>query len=118
AETGINLADWCVVTGNTANFNGFGGISCLTSCTITGNQVHQNGGSPAGGSGRGIDSDRNSTPIGHTARNKGAGGLGSGSTSGYGNNVVNLNNGGNTFQQVFGGSQIDTNVCGADTTCP
>jgi hypothetical protein len=118
AGTGVNLADWCVVTGNTANFNGYAGVSCINSCSLTGNVVHQNGGSPAIGSGTGLDTNGNSAVIGNVATNNAVAGLAIGSTSGYGNNVVNGNNGGNAFQQVFGGSQIGTNVCGADTTCP
>ncbi len=41
-----------------------------------------------------------------------------GSDSGYGDNVINDNHGGNGFAQVLGGVQMGTNVCGGDTTCP
>lgn len=40
------------------------------------------------------------------------------SDSGYGDNVINDNNGGNANPQVSGGVQIGTNVCGGDATCP
>ena len=116
--TGINVADWSVVTDNTASFNGYGGVSCLTSCSLTGNVVHQNGGSPAIGSGTGLDTNANSTVIGNVATNNFVAGLALGPSSGYVNNVANDNDGGNAFQQVFGGSQMGINVCGADTTCP
>jgi len=115
---GIDLGDWTVATGNTANFNAYGGIQCLLSCTLTGNVVHGNGGSPAVGSGNGIQSNGDSTVIGNTATNNLVGGLTIGPRSGYVNNVANGNNGGDAFQQVFGGLQMGTNVCGGDTTCP
>jgi hypothetical protein len=38
--------------------------------------------------------------------------------TGYGNNVLTGNNGGNANPQVFGGIEIGTNVCGTDTICP
>ena len=38
--------------------------------------------------------------------------------SGYANNVLTSNNGGNASAQVPGGVQIGTNACGFNTTCP
>jgi hypothetical protein len=40
------------------------------------------------------------------------------SPSGYANNVLNDNNGGNANPQLFGGVQMGTNICGGDTVCP
>ena len=38
--------------------------------------------------------------------------------SGYANNVVSNNNGGNTHPQTSGGVSMGTNVCRGTTTCP
>lgn len=40
------------------------------------------------------------------------------SSSGFGGNVINDNNGGNVNPQTSGGHQIATNVCGDKLTCP
>ena len=40
------------------------------------------------------------------------------SSSGFGDNVINGNNGGNANAQTSGGHQIGTNVCGDKLTCP
>jgi len=37
---------------------------------------------------------------------------------GYSNNVVTENNGGNANPQVSGGTELGTNLCGTNTTCP
>ena len=39
-------------------------------------------------------------------------------SSGFGDNVINDNNGGNVNAQTSGGHQLGTNVCGDKTTCP
>jgi hypothetical protein len=43
---------------------------------------------------------------------------GGNSKSGYANNVLHSNNGGNSNPQLYGGVQMGTNVCGGDAVCP
>jgi hypothetical protein len=40
------------------------------------------------------------------------------SSSGYVNNVVNRNNGGNNNAQIASGNSLGTNVCAGNTSCP
>ncbi|MCC6850378.1 MAG: right-handed parallel beta-helix repeat-containing protein [Deltaproteobacteria bacterium] len=83
-------ASYAVVRDNVMEGNQYHGITCL-GCTITGNTVASNGGC-------GIQDPSSSTVVGNTAIFN-ASGLclddGGNSKAGYGNNVLNDNNGGN-----------------------
>jgi len=105
---GIRTTHDSVVSGNTANLNG-AGISSDAGNTVTGNTASGNGGADI------IDS--HGTVLGNTVRSNGSPGLLLDAFSGYGHNVANDNNGGNTNPQVSQGIELDGNVCGGDTTC-
>jgi hypothetical protein len=63
---------------------------------------------------------RDSTLIGNTATNNTGLGLLLTPGSGYGNNVLNRNNGSGiiSFPQVAGGIEMGANICNGHTTCP
>jgi hypothetical protein len=94
---GILLGPGAVVTGNVVISNRLYGISASNGCAILGNSVIGNGHA-------GI-----SLPVGAQSQ------------SGYGNNVLVHNNGGDdapAHPQVVGGIELGTNVCGTDAVCP
>jgi hypothetical protein len=65
----------------------------------------------------GIDSG-NSVVFGNVADSNTGLGLKLFGVSGYAQNVLRSNNGGNANPQVSGGVETGTNVCATDTTCP
>jgi parallel beta-helix repeat protein len=83
----------CAVAGNTAKANGNCGIELASSGSVVGNTATEN-------------------TLGMCFNDNGN------SPSGYANNVLNDNNGGNANPQLYGGVQMGTNVCGGDTVCP
>jgi hypothetical protein len=98
----------CVMSGNVASNNPVRGISA-EDCTVVRNV--------ANGNGVGIQAT-NATVIGNVANGNSSEGLVAIGPTGYGSNQFDDNNGGNANPQVTGGIEIDTNVCGGDTTCP
>ncbi len=105
---GGGAADGCVLSGNVASDNSVRGIGAQA-CTVIRNVANNNG--------VGIEAT-NATVIGNTANGNTSEGLSAVGATGYGGNQFDDNNGGNTNAQVTGGIEIDTNVCGGDTTCP
>jgi parallel beta-helix repeat protein len=105
---GVNSAE-STVLGNTVSRNGSVGINC-DGCTVKDNTVIRNGF-------HGISSF-NSTVQSNTAFGNTGFGLDLNFQSGYSNNVLNQNNGGNDNAQVNDGIEIGTNLCGGDTICP
>jgi hypothetical protein len=101
-----------IVNGNVASYNGGVGISA--NGTVSGNRTTQNFESGIQSSGGAV--------IGNSATlNKQFGLDLSLGQSGYANNVLTGNNGGDDAPanpQVSGGIQMGTNVCGTDTICP
>jgi hypothetical protein len=100
--------------GNTSSDNTGNGVDVFSTATLVNNRIDGNGAA-------GIETGASATILGNTITgNKDLGILStSAARVGYGNNVINDNNGGNANPQVTAGmNQIGTNVCGADTTCP
>ena len=108
---GIFAGPGSIVTGNTVAQNGSSGIE-IHSSTVTGNTVLKNGSN-------GIEVVTGScVVIGNTVEQNFGYGLSLNLYSGYGNNSINANNGGDNHPQVSDGRKLGTNVCGGDTTCP
>lgn len=118
---GISVTSGSIVTGCVAANNDGNGIRVGVTSVVIGNVAVVNGmvgikevvaymppDIPGGGT-----LVKNNT----ASRNTGLG-LKLGSSSGYGNNVIEENNGGNANPQVAGGIEIATNICGGDTICP
>lgn len=75
-------------------------------------------GNTSTGNGRwGIGGNERSTVLDDTLTENFSFGLRLTSQSGYGNNVISGNSGGNANPQASGGLEIDTNVCATNTTC-
>jgi hypothetical protein len=74
----------------------------------------------AGNGGNGVLTGAASFVRGNTAENNGSFGLSLGTETGYGQNVLSNNNGGNANPQVSGGVEIgaNTNICGGAALCP
>jgi hypothetical protein len=87
---GIDCSD-CVVRKNTVRGNVAEGIRGSSGSVIEGNSITLNG-----GVGLWLD----------------------GGTSGYVNNVIHDNHGGNANPQVTGGIELGKNICGLDAVCP
>jgi hypothetical protein len=108
--TGISAGADAIVEGNVANSNTAvvaDGISAGSGSRITGNVASAN-------SSAGIDTGTDSLVLHNTIRDNGGIGLSfNDSTSGYGQNVINGN-----LVTVQLGTQIGTNVCNGNTTCP
>lgn len=102
---GIGAGDGSVVSGNSVDKTSQGpGIGVGNGCTVTGNSVRN--------CGEGIGAGEGNTIIGNSVVNCIGLGLKLGQSSGYGNNALADNNGGNANPQVSGGIRIDENVCG------
>ncbi len=110
-DDGINVGSGSTVIGNTAVDNGDDGINAGSGSTVTGNTAVDNGDF-------GISASSGSTVTGNTANDNRRRGLFLGVSSGFGNNVLTENNGGNANPQVDGGIEIGTNVCGTNTIYP
>lgn len=81
----------CIIIGNVATDNDRYGISTGTDCSLIQNNASRN--------------------LSH--------GMTLAAGTGYAQNIINANNGGNSNPQVSnGGIQIGTNICGGDTICP
>jgi hypothetical protein len=108
--TGISAGADAIVEGNVANSNTAvvaDGISAGSGSRITGNVASAN-------SSAGIDTGTDSLVLHNAVRDNGGIGLSfNDSTSGYGQNVINGN-----LVTVQLGTQIGTNVCNGNTTCP
>ena len=111
-----------VISGNSVFSNGSVGISAKRGSTVSGNSVSDN-------SGDGISTNPGCRVVGNTVHNNTGLGLNlqggaplnpgeNAGPSGYADNVIDNNNGGNANAQVSGGVEMGTNVCGGDTTCP
>ena len=103
---------------NVASFSDADGIRMGGAGLVTGNQVF-------GNKGDGIETLGGVSVLGNTVGgNTGFGlnlGTSAGTPSGYANNVLTGNNGGDDAPmnpQVSGGVQFGTNMCGTDTMCP
>ncbi len=112
---GIVAANGCRVHANEVRGNTGDGILTGSGCVIEGNSVTSNGGA-------GVIAGPTSTLRGNSVHQNAGLGFSLGSGSGYGENVLNANNGG-AETQVEGTSgavihAIGTNVCQYDTTCP
>lgn len=106
AQEGINCGGDCVVRDNRALGNGNIGIRAVGGSVIIGNVVADNTG----------DGIVNTLAPGTIQDNNVSGndtGLNIRANSGYGGNVITDNT-----TNVSGGTEIGTNVCGTDTTCP
>lgn len=114
-----------LVRGNTFRNNGSLGVGCFVSCNLSSNIARNNGASGFAASGRISDnvSDGNlgmgfiinggSTVIGNRAHSNAGVGFSFPDVSGYADNVLTGNNGGDTHPQVNGvGIQTGLNVCG------
>jgi len=106
---GIVADSSSVVTGCHATGNGGDGIF-VNSGAVTNNVADHNGSV-------GIAANASTVVNNEAFRNAGVG-LFLDTLSGYTNNVLNDNNGGNTQPQVANGIQMGTNICGGDTICP
>jgi parallel beta-helix repeat protein len=110
-QYGIKTGPDSTVTGNTANANGSNGIEANSGGTVSGNTASRNGLHGLRVFGGAV--------LGNTARDNGLQGLSLTSDTGYANNVLSGNNGGNANPQVTGGAiEIGANLCGNDTICP
>lgn len=115
----------CSIFHSTFSFNGGLGVGTVT--LLVENVLISNGGSGAVGVGLARHNSvfENklgglsgfSTAVGNVVGGNGGFGLSS-SSGGYALNVIRSNNGGNANPQVDGGTEIGTNICGGDTTCP
>ncbi|MFC1602008.1 right-handed parallel beta-helix repeat-containing protein [Pseudomonadota bacterium] len=105
------LVAGCLVVSNTANLNNSDGINTQAGCSVKNNTAN-------GNNDDGIDVHAASLVLDNMTRDNINFGLRLGIRVGYGHNVVTDNNGGLAFPQVFGGIEIDTNLCGTDTICP
>jgi hypothetical protein len=117
----------CVVSGNTTD-SAFYGISA-NDCVIVDNSVTDSGisgirghGSTIRGNfvssfGTGIEAS-NASVVGNTVKDSLGIGLSANTSTGYKDNQFQNNNGGNANPQVSGGTQIGTNICGGNTSCP
>jgi len=106
--TGIN-ANLSVIQGNVAGDNGADGINGNNGSSVTNNSSTLNDGD-------GIEVRFGSNVLGNTMRGNGGVGLNVPSgTSGYAQNVIETNTGGNVSGSAV---QMGTNLCGGNTTCP
>ncbi len=92
--------------GNNANGLNFEGTAFVDGCVALDNGIF------------GIRVGAGSLVINSVARSNTDVGLALSSPSGFRSNVLTENNGGNANPQTGGGSEIGTNVCGNNTTCP
>jgi hypothetical protein len=107
---GITALFGSIVTSNTARGNRDAGIT-VESGTVSGNTAIFNAGA-------GINATSGSIVIGNSAHANAGFGLSLGSTTGYSQNALTSNNGGNANPQVSGGINGAQNVCGTDAVCP
>jgi len=111
-NTGLFVGNGALVTGNTISGNGHSGVMAGTSCVLTRNAVRNNGL-------YGISAASGSVVVENTLSGNTEWGLQFNSAySGYGNNVLTENNGGSANVQLNIGTELSTNICGFDTTCP
>jgi hypothetical protein len=113
-QHGIFVAGDSTVTRCVANDNLMDGIQTFDRSTVIGNTATDNGN-------YGINCGDNSLVLQNTASRNVFFGMSVPTGSGYGQNIVNDNHGGNNNPQVAnvnGAFQIGINVCGGDTTCP
>lgn len=108
---GIFADDGSTVSGNSAGSNAAAGISVSDGVTLSGNTSYLN-------TGVGFYVIEGVSVLGNTAFSNGSFGLVCGANSGFGNNVINNNNGGNGSNQTSGCTSIGTNLCRGSTTCP
>jgi hypothetical protein len=95
-----------IVKDNTLVNNGDSSIQCRA-CMVSGNSVRSTGGN-------GISATEGSLVLGNRVSHSQGVGLLLDATTGYTNNVLSNNTGGD----VSGGIQIGTNLCATDTICP
>jgi hypothetical protein len=108
-QVGIFSLLAATVTGSTVDSNSVTGIEVGVGSTVSYNLARANGVGIRAGSG--------STLIGNTARdNTGVGFDMLGTDVGYAQNVLTGNNGANP--ELTGGTQLGTNFCDTNTTCP
>jgi hypothetical protein len=87
-------------------------VTAGTSCVLTRNAVRNNGL-------YGISAASGSVVVENTLSGNTGWGLQFNSAySGYGNNVLTENNGGSANVQLNVGTELSTNICSFDTTCP
>ncbi len=99
------------VTGSSADSNTNDGMVVGAGSAVTHNSTRSNGGS-------GILAGAGSTLLGNTARDNTGLGFQLGPNVGYAQNVLVGNNGGTGNPQLSGGTEIGTNFCDTNTTCP
>lgn len=116
--TGIRVGSQSVVQGNNSSRNGDHGIFTDGGAAIIGNTVYKN-------ASIGIFARWGATVIGNASRLNTGMGLftqsdPTDSAVGYAKNVFTANNGGNANPQVDGPNlfEMDSNICGTNTTCP
>jgi len=130
-STGIDTVGACILDHVMATRNHAYGVACNVSSTVRHSTVSYNGGTGLyGGPGSVIEDNQvvsNDTGIAVSAgswvfnnvvRSNTSYGLALISGGGYGGNVLTGNHGGDAMTQVSGGTQVGTNLCGSDTTCP
>lgn len=105
------------ITGNTSTGNHGHGMNAGYGSTVSGNTVRGNGGDGIIDS-EGTFNTGGGSIIGNTLQANSGFGLNLKTDTGYANNVITQNNGGNANPQTSGGIEIGTNLCGTDTTCP
>lgn len=66
----------------------------------------------------GIRAGESSLVINSLVRGNNSHGLALSTSAGFRSNIATENNGGNANPQTSGGSEIGTNICGTNTTCP
>jgi putative cofactor-binding repeat protein len=129
SEAGIYLTGGeCVVSGNTVRNISTWGI-WADDCVIENNYLQNTNqagikgdgsmikGNVLSDGGVAIEAD-NAVVIDNVARNNWGVALEANASTGYKGNQFDNNNSGNTNPQVSGGTEIGTNICGGDTTCP
>ena len=108
--TAIAAGSGSVLRDNSVVGGGGDGIAANES-VISANSVRSVGGAAI--------SSTNGTIVGNVATSNGGLGLDTGGTStGYGSNQFDDNNGGNANPQVSGGIEIGTNICAGNSVCP
>lgn len=111
AQTGISLGAGSIVEGCVVFSNGGRGIEC-NDCVVRKNTVR-------GNIAEGIRGSSGSVIEGNSITLNGGVGLWLDvGASGYVNNVINENNGGNANPQVTGGIELGKNICGLNAVCP
>ncbi len=106
---GVELGDSCVVKDMRISESGGFGIFAGASCIVTGNGIV--------GNATGIFVGDGSSVLDNVVRDNGSFGLVCPATCGYGRNVF-TNNSIDDFGGIGTPIEIDTNLCGNDTTCP